>query len=425
MKNIDIDDYPNYCIDPVAREFIYEAVNAYKAGAYRATITYTWIAIVLNLNTKIDQLAIIGDKEAIVLKENIDKIRQRNDIPAMLLFEREILRTVKDKFELFDGIVYLDLCRIQEDRNRCSHPLLHFDDKPYSPTPEQAKNHLKIAISKLLSEENVFGKSSLDKILELINSDVFPLKTDDIERVLDGSYLSRPKSTLIRNLLIVLIKDFLRKNMDYREKSIKKNVIRYLIKKQRSTVEKNLLDKLNDLCNYNDQNELSKMSDVLTIDNLIWENIAEDKRILIREFVKSFPTIYFEYINNWLELDYLKEETKFRIKNASREDIIRVHSSFFMIPDEICNRMLTLYLESPNFETANSFAHVISSSILDIGKERISKLLKGINENGQISSSWELKTVINSIKKSNFFKIDELNEMLKDNNLSEYIEVPF
>ena len=50
MKLNSIDDLVYQCSDKKSRIFIKEAVNAYKAGAYRSTITYTWIAIFFNIN---------------------------------------------------------------------------------------------------------------------------------------------------------------------------------------------------------------------------------------------------------------------------------------------------------------------------------------------------------------------------------------
>ena len=168
----DIDELALRCTDNNSKIFIEEAVRAYKAGAYRACINNTWLAIVMNITFKIEQLALMNDAEAVKQKENLDKIKETNNISGMLNFEREILKTAKEKFELFDDIVLIDLQRIQEDRNRCSHPLLNIDNEPFIPTAELARHHLYLAVDKVISEGNVFGKAALDKILQLINMQI-------------------------------------------------------------------------------------------------------------------------------------------------------------------------------------------------------------------------------------------------------------
>ena len=198
---IDIDELVIKCSDNNSKLFIEEAVKSYKAGAYRACINNTWLALVMNITFKIEQLALMNDAEAVKQKEILDKIKERNNISEMLNFERDILKTAREKFEFFDEITLIDLKRIQEDRNRCSHPLLNIDNEPFIPTAELARHHLYLAVEKVISEGNVFGKAALDKILQLINNPIFPLRYEDASIVLQKSYLSSPKKSLIVNLI--------------------------------------------------------------------------------------------------------------------------------------------------------------------------------------------------------------------------------
>jgi hypothetical protein len=200
------------------KEYLEEAINSYNSGSYRASITYTWLAIFMDINQKIDQLAILGEKEAINIVQNIEQIRKDNNISEMLIFERGILDIAKNKFSLFDDITMVDLSRIQEDRNRSVHPLLSYEGTLYKPTAEQARTHIINAYNKILNEPNVYGKSSIDRLFELIYSPIFPIDYTKVKIVLNSSYLKSPKESLLKNFIISLLKQYFKEDLDSRQK---------------------------------------------------------------------------------------------------------------------------------------------------------------------------------------------------------------
>jgi hypothetical protein len=77
-----------------------EALACYKAGANRAAIISTWIAVTFDIVDKLRELALAGDKAASDIIENFDEITAANDVPRAQRFERELLDVAKDKFEL-------------------------------------------------------------------------------------------------------------------------------------------------------------------------------------------------------------------------------------------------------------------------------------------------------------------------------------
>src|SRR5688500_6811468 len=60
----DIDELVLKCRDDEARKYIGEAVASYKAGAFRACIVMTWIAVVYDFLYKLRELELSGDKHA-------------------------------------------------------------------------------------------------------------------------------------------------------------------------------------------------------------------------------------------------------------------------------------------------------------------------------------------------------------------------
>src|SRR5215468_10091880 len=97
MSLEDLDELVLRCRTEEGRKYITEAVTCYKAGAYRACIVATWVAVVYDLISKIRDLALSGDAEAQRLVEDLNKwqplIAQGNQdaIKKSLDLEREIV----------------------------------------------------------------------------------------------------------------------------------------------------------------------------------------------------------------------------------------------------------------------------------------------------------------------------------------------
>ena len=154
------------CRNNSSRDNIKEAINCYKAGAYRACIVATWIALVYDFVEKIYELALTGDKEAINIKNDIDRNRTNNNIQHFLSFEKCTLQTMRQKFELLSPIEYKMLERLNEDRNLCAHPSMIGEGIPFEATAELARYHLTNVIDFVLSKSPVQGKAALDNIFK-------------------------------------------------------------------------------------------------------------------------------------------------------------------------------------------------------------------------------------------------------------------
>jgi hypothetical protein len=152
---IDLDELILLCRNDKAKSFIQEAVSCYKAGAYRQVIVATWIALVYDIIHKLQELELAGDANATRILEKYEKIRKAGDLRGSLDFERTILDVAMKDFELISDIEYIDLARLQEDRNRCAHPAMNANEEIYQPSPELARSHLRNAIEHLLQRPPV------------------------------------------------------------------------------------------------------------------------------------------------------------------------------------------------------------------------------------------------------------------------------
>src|SRR5690242_20698150 len=119
---VDLDELVLECRTANARRYIGEAVACYRAGAFRACVVVTWIAVVYDIIEKFRELALTADKNAEQTMAQFDKIVAASDIVAVLAFERSLLDVARNSFELLSEVEHAALKRLQEDRNRCAHP---------------------------------------------------------------------------------------------------------------------------------------------------------------------------------------------------------------------------------------------------------------------------------------------------------------
>ncbi len=420
---VDMNELVLKCSDNNSKLFIEEAIKSYKAGAYRACINNTWLALVMNITFKIEQLALMNDAEAIKQKDILDKIKVQNNIAGMLNFERNILKTAKEKFEFFDDITLIDLERIKEDRNRCSHPLLNIDNEPFIPSAELARHHLYLAVDKVISEGNVFGKAALDKILQLINNPIFPMWYDDAEKVLKNSFLSSPKKSLVVNLIKVLIKEILNNDKDWRFNIPKENVLQYLFKYFRDITEETFRNMFNKIIDVTNSLHLKNIRAFFSIDSIIWEILTDDTKIMIQQYVQNLPSENFEDIDSWLSFEPTKQKAQFRISCANRDELM-LHTAFFIVPKEIRERILELYLQSRNYNEANIFSDTVASAVADAGKDELLNFIPKIRENSQVYDSNNLGSVLWKIRNCNLFTHEELNSLFQSNGLERFVYNP-
>src|SRR5579871_6047690 len=184
LSYVDLDDLVLECRSGNARRYVAEAISSYKAGAFRACIVMTWIAVVFDIVDKLREIALTGDARAVLIVNELDKIIATQDLPGALKFERELLAKATDDFEFFSPIEQSSLVRLQEDRHRCAHPSFLVPGEVYTPTPELARSHLRHAIEFVLKHPPVQGKAALNRVLTEISSEYFPKKKEDAIQLL-------------------------------------------------------------------------------------------------------------------------------------------------------------------------------------------------------------------------------------------------
>ena len=138
----DLDEMVGAVRNPRSREYIAEAVLAYRARAFRAAVVAAWIAVVFDIIEKIRELSGLGDKKAIEKINDIEKWIAQENVTSMQRFESGIVELAEEEFEIITRQEVAEMKRLQEDRNRCAHPAFSAERALFVPSPEQVRAHI-------------------------------------------------------------------------------------------------------------------------------------------------------------------------------------------------------------------------------------------------------------------------------------------
>lgn len=196
--------------NPLSRNYIDEAVKAYRAGSYKAAIVAVWVALTFDIIAKIRELAGQGDAQAVAFATAWDTNVQANNVEKLLAMERELLAKAELDFGFIDSIARRHFERLQADRHLCAHPAFTSEGELFAPEPELVRLYLVEAIRNLLCQRPVQGKTLLALFDADFRSLSFPTQPLAITRFVRERYLEHAKRGAPATLATVLGKAMLR-----------------------------------------------------------------------------------------------------------------------------------------------------------------------------------------------------------------------
>lgn len=417
----DLDELVLKCRDQKAKNYIREAVACYKAGAFRSAIVSTWIAVSFDILDKLKELSLAGDKEAERQIESFDKARRIGDVANSLKFEREILVVCRDKLELISHVEFIDLNRLQEDRNRCAHPSMASDGEVFNPSAELARMHIRSAVEHLLQYPPAQGKYALDSLTSEVESEYFPTDVKKAVVAFESSPLNKARDSLIRNFTIVLLKKLINDAKDYKEIYRISTALNAIEVIHRELYRKILTEKLSSIVRSLAVEKLDRVIPLIRHVEDSWSYLEADIRQKIQTYVENLPKEEIENIDIFLSIQGLKSFAEKRLKKATRTELDE--AIFFVIPLQVSDRIIELYSESRNFDQANNFASTVIRYATDYSKEQIQKIISVCGDNDQIKHSFDVGSVINSIRKNKNANDDEIDGWLVEADLKRFAKI--
>ncbi|GII85785.1 hypothetical protein Ssi03_37750 [Sphaerisporangium siamense] len=187
-----------------------EALRCYHAGALRAAIGQTWIAVVADLTEKIVRLADEGDGDANDFHTQLESAQAAglatDGVTNMQAIERSIL-DIAAKMELIDTIAARELERLRQDRHLCVHPSLRRLGEAYQPLPESARAHMATAQDSLLIHPPTQGRKVIDDFMAHVTEPQFSTSP----AYLLGAFFARVRPTARRKIVDLAAKHALAK----------------------------------------------------------------------------------------------------------------------------------------------------------------------------------------------------------------------
>lgn len=394
----DLDELVLQCRDERARAYIRESVACCKAGAYRSAIVSAWIAVSFDIIDKVHELSIAGDKNAEKITQEFEDIISKNDLTRALAFERRLLDIAKDEFELISAQEHVDLERLQQDRHRCAHPSHSKFGQVFSPPAELARVHIRAAVEHLLHHEPAQGKAALDRLVQEIFSEYFPAKQVDALAYLSSGALKRARPSLVRNLMLVLLKAMLDTASDHRRTWNSRRALQ-CIRDMYPAIWGDVIraDLTRLFRKFAETSELIRGIELLNVDASLAEALEADQVARLQQFTSDLPADRLEVLDTALDIPQLANAARSRVLGLSAKDVRGI--GLFMLPTEVRQHSIKRFAASSSFDKANDWGRTVQQYADEFTDSEVKTLLGAASTNPEIQGSFQLRGVINALKK--------------------------
>lgn len=411
----DLDELVLRCRDERAKAYMGEALACYKAGANRAAIIATWIAVTFDIIDKLRELSLADDKAASDVIDDFDAITAAQDVPRAQKFERELLKVARDKFELISPQEFIDLDRLQADRHRCAHPSQSAVGETFSPPAELARFHIRSAIEHLLQYEPAQGKAALEGLISTVESTYFPMVSEKKAlAILERSPLKRARTSLVRNFTLVLLKGLLREgepttNLRRQAAFLCARVLHPTVWLE--TVEQHLSPLVRAQTS---ESGMLRAAKVLYVHSEVGAALEDDQTIRLSEFVSRLPAGEITSLSEFLEDGPFTAAAKSRAGRLTLGEVADIveFESWLGLHVDICRRIADEYARSLNFDMANDWGKHVQAAAASFSGEQLKTILEGVLANAQIRGSFQLPHVISAIRKTEKSKVADVAALL-------------
>lgn len=397
----DLDELVLTVRDRTVRSYIFEAINAYRSGAYRAAIISTWIATTFDIISKLRELAGQGDANASQWARQLDAAIASNNIRRLQDIEDDLLRKAFEEFNFINSHEHEDLVRLKKDRNLCAHPAFISEDTLFQPSPDLVRAHIVHVITHLLSQMPVQGRSAIERIRQDMLQASFPVDQPSISVFLNEKYLNRARNSLIQSLVDVLTKTALRgDDPDFAGKErLLVDVLAAVTQRHPGVYEQRLSERLPNFSEALDDSRILYVFLLIRLDPRCWSWIGEPSRIRLRRILvsgdpKALPGIMSTFrIFDLLTVPELKPVL---LSIFGEMDAVSQRNVISKYPrPEFAERAIELYAEVGSFRQAEALGQlVIEPMTKQFSADNIIQLLDRIKQNQQIYNAGGTKEVL-------------------------------
>lgn len=424
----DIEALAARCHSEQSKGYIAEAIKCYRAGAYRAAIVSTWIAIVFDLVDKIRELAVAGDASAAAIERQyegyIRQIEQNNPagIKSALDFEREILSTCRDKLQFFDPQQFTDLMRLREDRHRCAHPSFLQVGIPYEPSAEQARVHIRNAVVYVLAQPPVQGKAAIAGLKALVASAYFPTDPRQAVTQLQHAGLAAASEPSAKSFIDLLIFNFLTPGdpLFYKESVLA--AINATFEISPALTEERLRKQLNKAIRDVPDPQFSGAACLVCRIHSSWNLLEQASKDKLVRFITTGPAAEaLPFLQPFWQFEEAKAAVTQRVFLLSQDELSTAIGSHYL-RDAAKERALHFLSQTRSWNAANdAFAKLIMPLYALLTQADIERIIRMPRETGaDLHGAHAFKVFIDNVRQGATFEVGQLNGLLSANG-AEYL----
>ena len=405
---VDLDILVTRIREPRSRTYFLDAVKAYKAGALRAALSSTWVAVVYDLIMKYRELSASGDGAATQFIASWDAATNNHNVKKLLDLETEIIKDAATKTQLLNPIAKTQLDRLREDRNLCAHPAFSTEADLFEPPPEMVRLHLVNAIDLILSQAPLQGKAISERFGVDVQSAGFPTDRSKVRTYVEQRYLTQTRPQNVNNFGLVLTKSLLKgippEWEDSRQKVIDSLIaVRECASSAWPAVSASIVQIMNSL----EPEERGRAIGFLASFPDFWPQLDDPTQTTLQETVKNItPTDLTDYrLLVGVRLPEFREHLLDLVKALSPEQL-REAVNQEALP-ELWPHSLQCYADSGSFRgSERNFLGLILPFSGKLRSEQIGDLLAAVEGNGQ---NWSasgtpdlLKTLLKNTSSADF-----------------------
>lgn len=391
----DLDELLLRCHDNKARAYITEAVASYKTGALRSAILSTWIAIAFDFIDKVRQLELQGDKVAQKIGIELTAIQANADIVRSLAFERSILSSALNDLNFISNSEYEDLSRLFVDRHRCAHPSMNAKGEIFQPTAEQVRYHIRTAVDTMLSQPPTSGKAALAALTFQVEGEYFPTEVEKALVILTSSPIAKPRPSLVRNFVIVLIKRMLDINsgIDKNARLRAAAALNAVKSMHPETCSKTLSDELSPLIRAMKDENLARGIALAARLNDGEIYIDSDIRTRMEQYISiTDASSLARVVEPAANLGFLQITLRNRLRSSDSSELIIIigRAPELLKMEEIRSRAAEIYRASASYDQANEIANKLIIPFAHLFTlEQIASIVTDSFENSQVRASFQ------------------------------------
>jgi len=425
----DLDELVLKCRTERSHALIEEAVASYRAGAYRASIVSSWIAVQFDLIDKFRELALQGDAQAKLVISEFDKFLDQLDqgnhqaIGKALEFERNILSTARDKFQLLDAQQFTDMRRLQNDRNRCAHPTYQRGDSAYQPSAELARTHLRNSVLDVLSQPPVQGRSAIDAVIAQVTSAYFPKKGGDVQALLKSGPLGRPNPVLINGAIDTLFWGLFLNGSPLKNNAAAVKALAAVISMHREIAEPRLRSQSAKFSVKMSDQEIPIFIILACEVPEAFYGCGAPQKDTLHRFIREAPVEKIhKLIGLTVRTDIFSASSLERVSASDLTDLSKMILAG--LRKEALPRAIDIFATAGAWATANSAADLLVIPLIEhISVADIQAIVRSPRERGSdLRSSGGLARFIRAVRDHNIMQAADLDKLLHDENMSYLVE---